>query len=415
MKILVISGLRVFPTSTGGQIRTGSISRALARLGHQVLVYSLAGRRADYQPKQVLLARRRVVTVEPNLTEETSLGLGFGLMQTLGNRMDYPRVWQHLLLARGAVPLRLRKALSEADIVMCDSPWCAPVPGPWRTKPWFLISHNLEYRLLQQGNAAERKVAKWMEDFEATAPAQFRDILACAEEDQNYFRAHDASRSRKVPLLRGGVDPTAYVAAPGVRERVRAELGLTEGDRLLLFSGSKFGPNLEALEQVRQFCRAEAEFLLRSRVFILALGSMCDAPFREGALIATGRVPEVLPYFAAADAGLNPVTTGSGANVKLVEYLAARLPVLSTQFGVRGTLLRPNLDFIQFSPETLKEAIQEFVQRRTPEEWRQQAEKVWQHHRSALDIVELVRGVIQQLPEFGVPAAPVSSSVSESA
>ena len=39
----------------------------------------------------------------------------------------------------------------------------------------------------------------------------------------------------------------------------------------------------------------------------------------------TGPVPEVLPYFAASDAGLNLVTRGSGSNVKLFEYLAAQI------------------------------------------------------------------------------------------
>ncbi len=47
-RILFVSGVRVFPSNTGGHVRTGGIARSLARLGHEVKIYSLAGRNEDY-------------------------------------------------------------------------------------------------------------------------------------------------------------------------------------------------------------------------------------------------------------------------------------------------------------------------------------------------------------------------------
>ncbi len=49
-----------------------------------------------------------------------------------------------------------------------------------------------------------------------------------------------------------------------------------------------------------------------------------------------GFVADLRPLFAAADVAVNPVAFGSGSNVKLAEYLAAGLPVLTTPFGLRG-------------------------------------------------------------------------------
>jgi glycosyltransferase involved in cell wall biosynthesis len=404
-KILLISGFRIFPTSTGGHIRTASITRALARMGYEVKIYSLAGRQGDYSLGHVMPNSYRLDQIEPNLVEETHLGLGYGLLQTIGRRRDVPRTWQHSLMSKGWVPLRLKEALREADIILSDMPWCPQIPGPWLAKPWFLVSHNLEYRLLEQSTGAYKDAAAWMKQLEESAPAQFTDILACAEEDQKFFRTHDRSGQKKIPILRGGVDPKAYIAPTGSRERVRAELGLTEQDTLLVFSGSKFAPNLEAFETVKQFCVREAPFLTHERVRILALGSMSDRAYREGALIVTGRVPEVLPYFAAADAGLNPITTGSGANVKLFEYLAARLPIISTQFGVRGTTLQPDIDFIAYTPDTFKQAIERFVRMRNRAEWRVHAEAVWMRHRKSCDIEELVKDSLAQLPQFALASA----------
>jgi len=138
-------------------------------------------------------------------------------------------------------------------------------------------------------------------------------------------------------------------------------------------------------------------------VKFLVLGSMVAAAFREGALIATGRVPAVAPYFAAADAGLNPITRGSGANVKLFEYLATRLPVISTPFGVRGTDLKPDVDYLSYDGDSLRAAIESFINLRTRQEWREFAEAVWQRHRKQCDIEELVHAAIAQRPEFTSP------------
>jgi hypothetical protein len=77
---------------------------------------------------------------------------------------------------------------------------------------------------------------------------------------------------------------------------------------MLVFSGSDFAPNVEAFREFKEFCRAEAEFMARSRVYILVVGSVSSEAYRDGALIVTGPVPEVLPYFAASDAGVNLVT-----------------------------------------------------------------------------------------------------------
>jgi len=396
--ILLLSGFRIFPTNTGAHVRTGGIARALARIGHRVLIYSLAGRREDYR---FHLGRQssHIAQLESNLVEETHLGWGFGLMQAINRRLDYPRYWQHELLRRGIIPRRLSRALHDADIVMSDSPWCPRVPGPWAQKPWFMISHNLEYRLLEQAEPRHRRFAPWMQQVECDAPTHFRDIFACAEEDHEFFRRHDVGARLKLPIIRCGVDPAAYNVPPGTRERVRAELGLSDSDRVLIFSGSRFGPNLEALAALQEFCRLEAAFLARERIYVLVLGSMLPTPCREGALIGTGRVPEVAPYFAAADAGLNAITRGSGANVKLFEYLAAKLPIISTAFGVRGTALEAEKDFLLYEPQDLKRAIQRFTAR-SHQEWSTHAAAVWSRHRRSFDIQALVSDAVAQLPEF---------------
>ncbi len=398
--IVLVSGNRIAPAATGGQVHTISIARALARIGHSVHIFSIAGRKEDYRAD----SRRRGVTmqtaIEPRLEESTHLGLTFGLLQSFARRLDYPRIWQHHMLARGMVPKRLKEALRGADIVLSDLPYCPPIPGPWREKPWYLISHNLEHKLLEQASARQQRFANWMRGVEGAAPSNYTDIFSCADEDQAFFRAHDPQSRLQVPIVRCGVDPRLYAFSPGMRAQIRAELGLTDADRVLVFSGSGFAPNVEALREIRDFCRAEADFMARSRVFILVVGSVSSQPYREGSLIVTGPVPEVVPYFAASDAGLNLVTRGSGSNVKLFEYLAARLPVISTVFGVRGTQLTAFTDYLPCSRNDLQEVIVRFLGH-DREFWRMQAEEVWNRHKRSCDIQDLINDAISVLPPFG--------------
>jgi glycosyltransferase involved in cell wall biosynthesis len=136
-------------------------------------------------------------------------------------------------------------------------------------------------------------------------------------------------------------------------------------------------------------------------VYFLLLGSLEPAPYREGALIATGRVPAVKPYFAASDAGLNPVTLGAGSNVKIFEYLASRLPVISTAFGARGTELLPDRDYIPFEQGELKGAISKLVSNRG--RWRPFAEDVVARHRRSIDIGQAVADAIAAARDFPPP------------
>jgi glycosyltransferase involved in cell wall biosynthesis len=57
-------------------------------------------------------------------------------------------------------------------------------------------------------------------------------------------------------------------------------------------------------------------------------------------------VAEPAAYLAGADVSINPAVSGSGVNIKLVEYLAAGAPVVSTTRGSAGLGLRPGQDLL---------------------------------------------------------------------
>ena len=47
-KLLFLSGLQVYPTLSGGNLRSFALANALQRHGLEVFVYSMVGRKKDY-------------------------------------------------------------------------------------------------------------------------------------------------------------------------------------------------------------------------------------------------------------------------------------------------------------------------------------------------------------------------------
>ena len=54
----------------------------------------------------------------------------------------------------------------------------------------------------------------------------------------------------------------------------------------------------------------------------------------------TGTVPDVKPYYARAFASVVPLRVGGGTRLKILEAMAAGVPVISTAIGAEGLTVR---------------------------------------------------------------------------
>ncbi len=399
-RIVILASFRIFPAETGGHLRTAVVAKVLARLGHDVLVYSMAGRRADYATPD-RAAGYRVDQIEDNLREEIHLGLGSGIAQAATRRLRLARIWVLLLLRFGLLPRRMKMALESADICISDMPWSLPPRGFETTKPWLLLSHNLEHRLLEQGRPLERPFSGWLKRIEAKVPQRYVGVLTCADDDHQFFEKHDPEKRCVLSPVGCAVDPLSYQQEAGVRESTRRELGVADDDTMFVFSGSSFQPNVDAFEWLQKFSKDHADFLQREKIRFVVVGTISARAWKSGALIVTGRVEEINPYFMAADIGLNPVVWGSGANVKMFEYIAARLPLMSTQFGVRGIKLEAGTDFHLFDRDHFEQRLID-LRRALPDRAARLAfaESVWNRHKQIIDIHQVLENALEDLHLF---------------
>jgi glycosyltransferase involved in cell wall biosynthesis len=118
---------------------------------------------------------------------------------------------------------------------------------------------------------------------------------------------------------------------------------------LLLFTGDmSFQPNIDAAlyltdeifpEIRREYPGAELRFVGRNP------GQRIQALAQRG-VVVTGAVPDMLPHLHEATVYVAPHFTGAGTRTKLLEAMAAGLPIVTTTVGIEGIAAQPGRDVV---------------------------------------------------------------------
>jgi len=81
--------------------------------------------------------------------------------------------------------------------------------------------------------------------------------------------------------------------------------------------------------------------------------------------------------YEAADIAINPMFSGSGLNIKMLDYMAAGLPIISTEVGARGLKIENNKELIICKSDQFKKKIESlFNNVRLCEQLRRNARKI---------------------------------------
>jgi GT2 family glycosyltransferase/glycosyltransferase involved in cell wall biosynthesis len=236
---------------------------------------------------------------------------------------------------------RACEAAAAAEVVVFSHPWCWPLVAPALRPGQLLVydAHNVEgllrVGLLDDGGPGTR-IAREVVRLERALCRAADLVLTCSAEDSAGFArlyGIDAAKTRVAP--NGAFAAATNPATPEQRAELRARLGL-DGGPVGFFIGSEYGPNAEA---ARFIAERLAPALPQMR-FVVAGGAGSALAARPPApnLTVTGPIEEAVKrdWLRAADLGLNPMFGGSGTNVKMLDYFAAGLPVVTTPTGARG-------------------------------------------------------------------------------
>ncbi len=239
---------------------------------------------------------------------------------------------------------RAKEEAKEAQVVIFSHPWIFPFVVDTLDNSKQLIvydSHNCEgllrVKLIDDGSAVANKICREAVRCEAELCKAADLILACSEEDkQSYINLYGIN-SDKIIIVPNGVFTDKIVPCNDKNkiENLRRKYGLTKPTAC--FIGSGYYPNEEAARLI-----VEVADMLPEYQFVIIGGvgnSLKDIDVNEHLnVIITGFVDEQekIEYLYASDIAINPMLSGSGTNIKMFDFMAAGLPIITTEVGARG-------------------------------------------------------------------------------
>lgn len=343
-KIVVAVSFPVYPPRGGGQSRVYHLYRNLAKF-IDVEIVSFCG------------------VDEPAFRQEISPGLTETRIPKSSDHQGIENKFSETVNWVPVTDIVMSKAFTASSVYVealrtaCDGATAAIASHPFLINAikavapnldlWF-EAHNVEYelkkRILPQNENADILLEMVKSD-EGLCWRDAKVVFACTNEDIfTLERIYGATSAIKNEVVNGvSLDDVKYL---GIKERnsLKSRLGLGKS-KLAIFMGSWHGPNLEAVEKIFEYALAfpDVKFAI-----IGSAGLAFNNVSIPNNVLMVGVVDdeEKNILLGAADIALNPMMSGSGSNLKMLDYFAAGVPVISTPFGARGIEAHPGIHFI---------------------------------------------------------------------
>ena len=271
----------------------------------------------------------------------------------------------------------MRAACRGADVLVLAHPYLVDAAkGLAPGVPLVYDAHNdeiaLKDQLLPRTEAGDwwRAVVKRVE----SAAVAESVVVAAPTDRERESLGQLAGTDEHILVVPNGTDAAAVEFTTG-SERARHTARLlarrdlpADAAGVALFVGSGHPPNLAGAKRVAHLAARipAVQFFVVGRC-----GETLDPARVPANLTIAGRVgdDQLAELLAGASVALNPVSEGGGSNLKVIEALAAGLPVVTTSVGARGVPrdlvtvtsvrgLEHGLDQVLSNPEATRERVQ---------------------------------------------------------
>ncbi len=317
-----------WPLDTGAKLRNYHLARALAGS----ISVTLVAFGDETSNEQLHEAYRRIVTVPRN----ESYSAGNILRGAFG-----PTALPLLNYTTPEMAEALQRLLADEDfdLVQVESIHLMnylPALRAARHQPLVICDwHNVESDLMRQyaehqTNFARRiyaqRTARLMSAAEERARKEFDAHLAVSEVDAR--RLQSINSRAQISVIENGVDAAHYADDQSAIK-----------NRIVFVGSMDYHANIEG---VTNFARAVWPAIHRqhSNLQFTIVGRNPPPAVRELSAVAgvevTGSVADVRPYYVEALAAVVPLNVGGGSRLKILEAMAARVPVVSTRLGAEG-------------------------------------------------------------------------------
>ncbi|OAQ54134.1 hypothetical protein HTG_00975 [Natrinema mahii] len=315
---------RSFPPDAGGYQRTHGLVMSFPALGSQVDRYCCAGPIASYYRDREIHSTE--IHPQDGITEYRDYRVVYDLPKA-GSFLGLGGVlWGALLPWISSA--KLKNSANQADIVLGDDPYMAKFLAEAVDTPVIYTSHNVEYERYRTSTDAiySSYTGSKMKEIEEEAVKKSTAVVCTTEDDKEEYEPLNDD----LFVIPNGIDK--YKITSKTDTHSREEFGIPKDVTLSVFLGSDYAPNVEAAEWL---CENWSE--LDESYHLLIIGNVGSRVQPSDPRIHTiGFVEDLMSALSLGDMAINPVISGGGSNVKIMDYFAADLPVVSTEFGVQG-------------------------------------------------------------------------------
>ena len=325
-KLLVLNPFPVFPPTSGGQERVFYLYKHVAEY-YNVIILCFADRRSNKEIAPGLMQ----ITIPKSRThamEELKLSSSFGLSTCAITPMvsRYTPEYAHILY--------LHK--NDAAAVILSHPYLYDeVKRLNVTAPIIYDAHNVEFKLHREIlTAAAPQLLSEISRVEQAACQDSQLIITCSQQDADALAALYNVYPSKFKVVPNGAEITKRLLTSRI-SYVNNKVSQEIEHPLALFIGSYHVPNINAAQHILTMAQKLPNIQFR------LLGSLCRA-FHKRQLPANVEMSGIVTeaeknkMLCTADVALNPVLSGSGTNIKMFDYMAAGIPIITTEYGARG-------------------------------------------------------------------------------
>jgi len=344
LNVAIVASELPHPPTAGNRIRTLNLAVRLARR-HRITF--IAHRNDESAEGSRFLREHGIETILIDRVIPVKSGVRFyaRLAANLASPVPFSVATHRSEALRRAVREHARR--SPIDVWQVEAITLIDALADLEHLPKVVIAHNVESMIWQRYHQTETALLKrwyikqqWrkFERFERRAFAAATRVVAVSEEDAALIR--DRFGGRNVDVVENGIDRRFFEAVQPDHD-----------PQSILFLGSlDWRPNLDAIG------------LLLDRIFPAVRAAQPSARLYlvgrkpSPALVRKVRdlagvelhadVPDVRPFLARSGVMVVPLRIGGGSRLKILEAMAAGLPVISTRVGAEGLELVPGEDYI---------------------------------------------------------------------
>jgi glycosyltransferase involved in cell wall biosynthesis len=230
--------------------------------------------------------------------------------------------------------------------------------------PAVLDAHDVNATAVAERFGAGHPFTRLVRAQERRAVHRAEHLFACSDRDRDQFLALYGLPPDRVSVVPNGVDVAAFDAVDASSPDPNWDAAVGSATALLFMGKLDYQPNVEGLAFLQEQVLPALEAQDPGRFRLVVCGGPVPARPLHPAVHYAGRLPtpRLYQYLKRADLCLAPVFTGSGTRLKILEYLAAARPVVSTPKGAEGLDCHDGHDLLLAEPAAFADAIRDLAQ-----------------------------------------------------